>query len=119
VNLIARDTAIVTTVMAAGAYLWSPGEPRLALGVLGGGALVGLSMWAITGVVRGVTTRAKSGEMRPVSRAVPLVKFFTRHAILAVTAYVMMVRLHLDPVGMFVGVTSVVVAAAFAAARKR
>jgi hypothetical protein len=57
--------------------------------------------------------------MRPVSRALLLVKFFTRHAILAVTAYVMMVRLHLDPVGMFVGVTSVVVAAAVAAARAR
>jgi hypothetical protein len=47
------------------------------------------------------------------------VKFFTRHAILAVAAYVMMVRLHLDPVGMFIGVTSVVVAAAVAAARQR
>ena len=116
---IARETALVTAVMAAGAYLWWPGQPRVALGVLGGGALVGLSMWAITGVVGGLMARGDSGESGPVSRAVPLVKFFTRHAILAVTAYVMMVRLHLDPVGMVVGVTSVVVAAAFAAARKR
>ena len=105
--------------MAVGAFLWSPGRPLLALGVVGGGALAGLSIWAIGGLVNGLTRRAETGEMAPVSRAFPLVKFFTRHAILALTAYVMMVRLHLDPVGMFVGVTSVVVAAAVAAARTR
>jgi hypothetical protein len=119
VRRLARDTALVTMAMAVGAWLWAPGRPRLALGVLAGGALVGLSMWAIAGVVNSLTLRAETGEIRPVSRVVPLVKFFTRHAILAVTAYVMMVRLHLDPVGMFVGVTSVVVAAALAAVRPR
>jgi hypothetical protein len=119
VNLIARDTLIATLVMAGGAYLWWPGQAGIVLGVLGGGALIGLSMWAIAGLVNGLTVRSETGEIRPVSRAIPLVKFFTRHAILALTAYVMMVRLHLDPVGMFVGVTSVVIAAAFAAARKR
>jgi hypothetical protein len=119
VSPFARDTAIATATMALGAFLWSPGRPQLALGVLAGGALVGLSLWAISGAVRGLTARAETGEIRPVSRAFPLVKFFTRHAILAVTAYVMMVRWHLDPVGMFVGVTSVVVAAAVAAARAR
>jgi len=119
VTHIARDTAIATAAMAVGALLWSPGRPQLALGVLGGGALVGLSLWAIGGVVNRLTMRSETGGIRPVSHALPLVKFFTRHAILALTAYVMMVRLHLDPVGMFVGVTSVVVAAAVAAARPR
>jgi hypothetical protein len=119
VRRMARDTALVTAALAVGAWLWAPGRPRLALGVLAGGALVGLSMWAIAGVVNSLTMRAATGEIRPVSRVVPLVKFFTRHAILAVTAYVMMVRLHLDPVGMFVGVTSVVVAAALSAVRPR
>jgi hypothetical protein len=119
VTHLARDTVLATAALAAGGFLWSPGQPRLALGILGGGALVGLSMWAIRGVVEGLTMRSETGEIRPVSRGFPLVKFFTRHAILALTAYVMMVRLHLDPVGMFVGVTSVVVAAAVAAARSR
>jgi hypothetical protein len=105
--------------MAAGAWLWSPGRPQIALGVLAGGALVGWSMWAMGGVVNGLMIKSQSGEIRPVSRVVPLVKFFTRHAILALTAYIMMVRLHLDPVGMFVGVTSVVIAAAVSAARTR
>lgn len=115
-TVLARDTALATGALALGALLWSP---QLALGVLGGGALVGLSMWAITGVVNGLTTRAATGETGAWPRAVALVKFFTRHAILAATGYVMMVRLHLDPVGMFVGVTSVVVAAGFAAVRRR
>jgi hypothetical protein len=119
VHDIARDTAITAAAMAAGAWLWSPGRPQIALAVLAGGALVGLSMWAIGGVVNGLMMKSDRGEIRPVSRAFPLVKFFTRHAILALTAYVMMVRLHLDPVGMFVGVTSVVIAAAVSAARTR
>ena len=62
--------------------------------------------------------RGENGEIRPVSRGFPLVKFFTRHAILAFVAYVMMVRLHLDPVGMLVGVSSVVVAAVIEARRR-
>ncbi len=41
-----------------------------------------------------------------------LVKFFTRHGMLALAAYVMMVRLHLDPVGLLAGVSSLAVAVA-------
>ena len=88
-------------------------------GVIGGGVLVGLAIWALAGVVSALMSRDANGEIRPVSRAFPLVKFFTRHVILAVVAYVMMVRLHLDPIGMVVGVTSVVVAATIEAARPR
>ncbi len=91
----------------------------MAAGVLGGGVLVGLAIWALAGVVSALIVRGEDGEIRPVSRAFPLVKFFTRHVILAFVAYVMMVRLHLDPVGMIVGVTSVVVAAIVEAARPR
>jgi hypothetical protein len=105
--------------MAAIAWVWAPARPRLAFGVLGGGALAALAFWALAGVVTAATRRAESGEFRPVSHRWALVKFFTRHAILATVAYIMMVRLHLDPVGMIVGVTSVVVAAAVEAARPR
>jgi hypothetical protein len=106
-------------VMSIGALAWAPREPRIAAGVLAGGVLVGLALWALAGVVNALTLRDETGEIRPVSRAFPLVKFFTRHVILALAAYVMMVRLHLDPVGMLVGVTAVVVAAALEAARPR
>ena len=119
IGRVARRAAIACAVMAIAAVVWAPRQPRVALGVVGGGVLVGLALWALGGVVDALGRRGENGEMRPVSRAFPLVKFFTRHAMLAVAAYVMMVRLHLDPVGMVVGVTSVVVAAAIEAARPR
>ena len=113
-----RDTAMATVALAAGALLVAPGRPRVALGVVGGGVLAALSIWALGGVVNALAGGAENGENRPLSRTFLLVKFFTRHGILAVAAYVMMVRLHLDPVGMLVGVTSAVVGAIAAARRK-
>ena len=85
---------------------WSPSRPRLALGVVGGGVLAGLAFWAIAGVLNG---DGRGGKRRnsAISRPFALVKFFTRHAILASSAYGMMIRLHLDPVGMLMGVTPV------------
>ena len=114
-----RNTAVATIAMATAALLWRPQDPALALGVVGGGALAGLSWWALRGLVDQLGLRAESGEIRPVSRGLQLVKFFTRHVILALAAYVMMLRLRLDPVGMILGVTSAVVAAAFEARRRR
>jgi hypothetical protein len=119
IRRVARRAAIACAVMAMAALVWAPQRPRVALGVVGGGVLVGLALWALGGLVDTLGRRGENGEMRPVSRAFPLVKFFTRHVMLAAVAYVMMVRLHLDPVGMVVGVTSVVVAAIVEAARPR
>ena len=84
----------------------------MAAGVLGGGALVGLSAWAIRGLVDGVL---RGGG---VSGPALLVKLFTRHAILALAAYGMMVRLHLDPVAMLAGVSSLAIAVGVAALRR-
>jgi hypothetical protein len=111
---VVRTTVRVSAALAIAALLWRPDHPRMALGVIGGALMVGLAFWAIRGVVATVTTPDESGEIRPVSRAFALVKFFTRHVILALVGYGMMVRLHLDPVGMLVGVSTVVVAAAAA-----
>jgi hypothetical protein len=101
-------------MLAAGAAAVWPGEWQIAAGVLGGGALLGLSAWAIRGAVDGLV----GPSMRPPSAALLLVKFFTRHAILAVAAYGMMARLHLDPVGMLAGVSSLVIAAGVAALQR-
>jgi hypothetical protein len=109
---VVRTTVRVSAALAAAALLWRPEQPRMALGVIGGALMVGLAFWAIRGVVVTATTADESGEFRPVSRPFALVKFFTRHVILALVGYGMMVRLHLDPVGMLVGVSTVVVAAA-------
>jgi hypothetical protein len=98
------------------------------LGVLGGGLLIGASFWAIRGTVDALVSLgpglprrggepAKAGETRRISTALVLVKFFTRHAIVALAAYGMMVRLHLDPMGLLAGVTSLGVAVGVEALR--
>lgn len=96
--------------LAVVAALARPGDWRLPGGVLGGAALIGLSWWAISSGVEGLARPGGGGGWR-------LVKFFTRYGILAVAAYGMMVRLHLDPVGMLVGVTAFPVAASIEAVR--
>src|SRR5688500_20142130 len=82
------------------------------LGVLGGGVLIGISIWAITGTVDALIALRSSGETPRKSTTLQLVKFFTRHGMLALAAYVMMVRLHLDPLGLLAGVSSLAIAAA-------
>ena len=108
---IAGNTALSCVVIAAVAAAWTRGF-RAPLGVLGGGVLVGLSYWAIRGAVDALIAVRSSGEPAEKSRRWPLVKFFTRHGMLALAAYVMMVRLHLDPVGLLAGVSSLAVAVA-------
>lgn len=119
---IARNTAVSCVVIAALAAAWTRGF-RAPVGVLGGGLLIGLSYWAIRGAVDALIARRsglsrRSGEAATAhetaekSARLPLVKFFTRHGMLALAAYVMMVRLHLDPVGLLAGVSSLAVAVA-------
>ena len=116
---LVRNTALATVVMAAGALAWRPERPAVALGVVGGGVLAGLSFWGLRGVVDQVGWARKTGEIRPLSRVFQLVKFFTRYVILALVAYGMMIRLQLDPVGMIVGVSAVLCAASFEIGRLR
>lgn len=128
-----RDTVITVLALAVLLFLWRPRAPALALGVIGGGVLAALSYWAIRGAVASMTSGVPGGgpngagvitaeegetrEFRPVSRLFALVKFFTRHAILALVAYGMMARLRLDPIGMLIGVSAPVVAAALESLR--
>lgn len=97
--------------MAALAAVWSRGF-RAPLGVLGGGLLIGLSYWAIRGTVDALISLRSGDETPKKPMRLQLVKFFTRHGMLALAAYVMMVRLHLDPVGLLAGVSSLAVAVA-------
>jgi hypothetical protein len=123
IERIARNTAISCVVAAALAYAWTR-DVFVPLGVLGGGVLIGLSFWAITGTVDALITlrsgpsrqsgkvATADGETPAKSTGLQLVKLFTRHGMLALAAYGMMVRLHLDPLGLLVGVSSIVIAAA-------
>jgi hypothetical protein len=108
---LARTTAVVCVVSAVAFAMW---KRTLAapLGVLGGGVLIGLSFWAIRGAVDTLIARRSDVETGRKSTNFTLVKFFTRHAIVALAAYGMMVRLRVDPVGLLLGVSSLGVATA-------
>ncbi len=116
IERIARGTAIACVIIAASFALWKR-DLTSPLGVLGGRLLIGLSFWAIRGTVDTLIVLRSGGETRRISAGFALVKFFTRHGILALAAYGMMVRLHVDPVGVVAGVSSLGVAVAVEALR--
>lgn len=102
-----RDLVIAALVLAAGALVLPGGGPWPAAGVLAGAALV----WASFRSLKAGIDAVFRGSARPAT----LVKIFTRYAILAVAAYVMLARLRLHPLGVLVGASSLVIAAASAA----
>ena len=138
--------ALVFCVLAAAATLvLRGGRPEVALGVVGGGILIGVSYWAIRSSIDGILALALGGmpsaglkpggseerergshpaaaEVSPDARAgarrsalVYGFRFVGRYAVLAALAYVMLVWLRLHPVGLIIGVSSIVVAAAIEA----
>lgn len=116
IERVARDTAIAGGALAVLAALWFRNWSAPA-GVIGGTLLIGLSFWAIRGSIEAFVGVRSGDETGGKPARFHLVKFFTRHAMLALAAYGMMVRLQLDPVAMLVGVTSLGVAVAVEAAR--
>ena len=127
VSRVVRNTALACVALAIVFWVW---KRNLAspFGVLGGGLLIGLSFWAIRGTVdsllsstpgvsRGSPEGAKADETGRKSTGFALVKFFTRHGIVALAAYGMMVRLKLDPLGLLAGVSSLGVAVGVEAIR--
>lgn len=124
-----RDAIIAAGLMAAVALAAWPGRPGRAAGVLGGFALIAVSYQGIRAGVAGIWPAGGPGPAADTGPSAPgetpgsgppppaprasagFVKFFTRHAILALGAYVMMARFEFDPMAMLVGVTSPAVAA--------
>lgn len=104
-----------------------PPRPAVALGVLGGGLLVGVSYWSLkssvtalvdvlAGVGKGAGTAADPARPRANMRR-EIVKLTLRYALLGLLAYVMIARLRLHPLGVLAGVSSVAAAAFIEAAR--
>jgi hypothetical protein len=116
VERVARDTAIACLVIAAVFALWRE-SIGAAFAVVAGGVLIAISFWAISGMVDTLIALRSGSETGRNFKGFALVKFFTRHGIVAVAAYVMMVRLHLDPVGLLAGVSSLGVAVGVEALR--
>ena len=101
------------------AIAWPLGAWRVAspLGVLGGGLLVGVSYRGVKSGIDGIVAGMTEGASGRAKAVFGLVKFFTRFAILAVAAYVIIARLRLPPVAVFAGASSFVVAVALEAVR--
>jgi len=120
---IERDTLIVGGVLAASALAVWPSQPGRAAGVAGGVLLIALSYQGIRAGVDAVwapPAGSVDSASSPAAHARPrlgFVKFFTRHAILAVSAYVMMARFEFDPMAMLAGVTAPAVAASIESVR--
>jgi len=103
-----RDAAIVAVLLLVVGVVWG--------GVGLGGAVAAGAAWSSYGYLglrRGVDTALLGGKPGPWT----LVKFFTRYAILAAAAYVMLARLRVSPVGFTVGASWPVLAVAATAAR--
>ena len=113
-----RTTVVACAVTAAAAWLAARGRLEAPLGVAAGGLLVAISYHGITGGIEAVAG-ASAGKRRGIGRAVRLVKFFTRYAILAAAAYVIMARLNLPPVAVIAGASSLVVAVGIEAFRQQ
>ncbi len=95
--------------------------------VLAGGFLVAVSYWAIKSSIDAMAAVVRpaneadspdeSSSARGVGIMKPVAKFGVRYALLGFLAYVMIVRLHLHPVGLLVGASSLVMATAIEAIR--
>jgi hypothetical protein len=114
---LGRTAALLCALMAAVALAVS--GVRAALGVLGGGVLVGVSFLALasgTGALAAVVSGQAGADRARLVRAATI-RLVGRYALLGFLAYVMIARLRLHPLGLLAGASSVVAAAAVEAAR--
>jgi hypothetical protein len=131
IRRLERDAMIWAGLATAAALAIRPDRPGLAAGVAGGGALALASLWAIRSSVDALLSRLVPATA-PSSPAGPpeaggvqaraggaglAVKLAGRYALLALGAYVMIVRLRLHAIGVLIGASSLVAAASFEAVR--
>ena len=108
--------AVCCAGMALVALIVAGGQPRPAVGVIGGGLLAGVSLLGIRSSVVGLLMPGATGATRP-RVAWALVKAVGRYALLALLAYVMIARLRLHPWGLLAGASSVVAGVSVEAVR--
>ena len=98
-----RNAVVACVAMAALAAILAR-SVWYAAAVIGGGLLIGVSFVSIAGAIDAVAARRAA--------SVSLVKMAGRYALLGFLAYVMIARLRLPPLGLILGASSFVVAAA-------
>jgi hypothetical protein len=114
---IERGGLAACLIAAVLAWIVARGRVDAPLGVLGGGLLALISYRGIKGGIDTLMGAMSGGGRGRLATAIGLVKFFTRYAILAVAAYVIMARLRLPPVAVFTGASSLVIAVTIEALR--
>jgi hypothetical protein len=114
---VERDGTIACLAMTAVAGAIARGRWAEPLGVLGGGLLVAVSYRGIKSGVEVLVAVMAGGAAGHKGIVRGLVKIFTRYAILAGAAYVIMARLRLPPVAVFAGASSIVLAVTVEALR--
>jgi hypothetical protein len=105
-----RNGLVACGAMAVAAWAVARGRLAAPLGVAAGGTLAAISYLGIKGGIEALVGTTRGGEGGRGNTVFRLVKFFTRYAILAAAAYMMMARLQLPPVAVFAGASSIVVA---------
>jgi hypothetical protein len=116
---IGRTAMFVCAGMIGIAFVLSPSPLIAAIAVLGGGLIAGTSYLAIQSGVDALVERVASSNppIRRLALRWTVVKVTGRYALLAFTAYVMIARLRLPPLGLLAGASSIVAAVAIEAAR--
>ncbi len=99
-GLFARTLAVVSALLVGGSYLWQGID--FTLGVLLGCGIVGLNLWW----TRRVVFKALAGD-HPKARL--WVTFLAKFGLTVVILFVAILHLNIDPVGIVVGVSSLVV----------
>ena len=120
---VERNAFLMCAAMTAVACFVRP-RPAVALGVVGGGLLVGASYWSlkssVTALVDLLAARSSGSDEPAPPRANmrrEIVKLTLRYALLGLLAYVMIARLRLHPWGLLAGASSVVAGVSMEAVR--
>jgi hypothetical protein len=116
-RLFERDAVLVWGGLTAAALLATRGRWDVALGVAAGGALMVVSYLGIKGGADVLVAAVEGSRPRRRVLVVGALKFLGRFALLGLGAYVMLTRLRLHPVGVLVGASAPVLAAAIQVGR--
>jgi len=104
--------------MAIAVLIFTQGRQAAALAVVAGGVLTAVSYWSIkAGLSNLLKPRAPDDAPTRLSRWRIALQLMGRYALLALLAYVMIVRLRLHPVWLLVGASSIVAAVTVEAVR--
>jgi hypothetical protein len=132
IRRVQRNALLWCAAATVAAVAWRPGDPAPAAGVVGGGLIGLISLFAIRGSIDAVLAvavprpaadasadagAADAGPAPARAGSGIALKLAGRYGLLALAAYVMIARLRLHPVGLLIGASSLVAGASLEAVR--